>query len=366
MECQSTLGLVEFRSAERSQNRQTQYEPSRMTVGVAGSVDVIDATTGQIYMVQLFLATLTGSSRAYLKLLVDPNVSSWIAAHIEAFELFEGVPDILDCLQRRGGIARACRTNSAMSRSYTEMADHYGASIAFTVQSAVCASSDWARASRALMANIKGKVGDAKFQSLLEFDEYVDQMRIGSDCAEKLASRPLPTDQYVFAAWKECGVGIDYHVELEKNFYSVPFMLRNERLWLRCTSDTVDIYSGNAEIKVASHARSYRTRVYKTVAQHMPSTQTPAIEVEWSPDTFLYEARSIGISTALLMKSLLSSKTFPEHAFRSCMGILKLCEKYGAVRVEAAAKRTISMDRYSLAAIRKVLEVGSDAAFHIR
>lgn len=361
MESLNSLTLADVESAEPL-NNVSQFSPSRMTAGIAGSFDLIDATTGQIHRAELFLATLKGSGGAYSQVLVDHNIWSWIGAHINALEFFKGAPDHICCVQLRGGITRSCLRNPADSKSYTEMANYFGASITSISKAALTSDCDWIRAARVLMANVSANVANASPRSLPEMDSWIAQLKLELDYSPEQLLRPLPSAQYEIALWKECGVGIDYHVEFETNFYSVPYHLRSQRLWLRSTADAVEFYCKVSQVKVASHARTYRRRAYTTLADHMPSHRQ-VTEVEWTPDQMLWEAQSVGGSTTCMIERLLSSKKFPEQAFRSCLGILKLCERYGAARVEAAAERAISLDWYSLAAIRRVLDIGSEAAF---
>ena len=82
-------------------------------------------------------------------------------------------------------------------------------------------------------------------------------------------SKPLPAEPYVDAEWKQCKLGLDYHVEVEKRYYSAPHTLLREKLWVRTTAHAIELFhSGN---RVAAHVRSSSNRKYTTIAEHMPS-----------------------------------------------------------------------------------------------
>jgi transposase len=80
--------------------------------------------------------------------------------------------------------------------------------------------------------------------------------------------RPLPARPYVFAEWKRARVNIDYHIDLEHHYYSVPHQLVGKEVDVRYTGATVEIlYQGK---RVASHARSSRAGHHSTLSEHRP------------------------------------------------------------------------------------------------
>src|SRR4029453_14765563 len=131
----------------------------------------------------------------------------------------------------------------------------------------------------------------------------------------------------MFAARKECGVGIDYHVEVERHYYSVPHTLLREKVWARITARTIELFHhGN---RVAAHLRSSSDRRHTTVREHMPSSHRRY--ADWTPERLKRQAGEIGRNTATLVELILVEKTHPEQGFRACVGILRLRPVSGGV-----------------------------------
>jgi DNA replication protein DnaC/transposase len=159
------------------------------------------------------------------------------------------------------------------------------------------------------------------------------------DEIERPALKPLPAEPYTFAQWKECRAGLDYHVEVEKHYYSVPHQLLQERLWARITTRTVELFHHGK--RVAAHLRSFSDRKHTTVREHMPSSHQRY--ADWTPGRLKRQAGEIGRNTATLVELILTEKTHPEQGFRACIGILRLAKGYGAERLEAACARALEI-----------------------
>src|SRR5262249_42026077 len=63
----------------------------------------------------------------------------------------------------------------------------------------------------------------------------------------------LHDTEYPFAQWKQCRAGVDYHVEIERHYYSVPYTLVRQELWARYTASTVEVFHRGK--RVAVHRR---------------------------------------------------------------------------------------------------------------
>jgi len=155
---------------------------------------------------------------------------------------------------------------------------------------------------------------------------------------EKGALLPLPRDPYVFAQWKQARVNIDYHVELNGHYYSVPYALVHEKVELRYTNTAVEIFYKAK--RVASHLRNDTRGRHTTVKEHMPKTHRQYLE--WTPSRIVNWAEKIGTSTAEIVEVILNSRNYPEQGYRSCLGILRLAKTYSEARLEAACKRALA------------------------
>lgn len=173
------------------------------------------------------------------------------------------------------------------------------------------------------------------------------------------ALRPLPAEPYAFALWKRCRVAPDYHVEVDGNWYSVPYRLIRELVDVRIADRTVEaFYKGE---RVASHAKSPGRRNHATLADHMPSAHRR--HASWTPTRISFVAEKIGPSTAALTTAIMMARPHPEQGFRTCLGIFALQKTYGAARLEAACRRGNTIQARSVGSIRSILKSGLDRAF---
>jgi hypothetical protein len=145
----------------------------------------------------------------------------------------------------------------------------------------------------------------------------------------------LPEQDYEYAEWRFVRVGIDYHVEAEGFFYSVPHALLREQVDTRITTRTIEIFHRGK--RVASHARRYGGPRHGTLPDHMPSAHRRY--AEWSAERFARQARDIGPETEALILAVLARRPHPEQGFRTCLGVLRLFRGLDAARAEAISRR---------------------------
>ena len=169
---------------------------------------------------------------------------------------------------------------------------------------------------------------------------------------DRPAMLPLPPAPYEYASWKRCRVNLDYHVEIDKHFYSVPFRLLREEVEARITAKTVEIFHRGK--LVATHLRSLRQYRPSTVAEHMPSSHRRYRD--WTHERILRESAAIGDDTAALVELILRSRPHPEQGFRSCIGILGLAKRYDAERLDAACARALALGTRSYSSVAAILK----------
>jgi transposase len=167
----------------------------------------------------------------------------------------------------------------------------------------------------------------------------------------------LPSTPYEYADWKRCRVNIDYHIEIDKHFYSVPFQLLRQEVEARITAKTIEIFHRGK--LVAAHLRSLRPHHPTTVADHMPSSHRRYRD--WTHERILREAAAIGADTAALVEVILRSRPHPEQGFRSCIGILGLAKRYDAERLDSACARALALGTRSYSSVATILKNRQDA-----
>ena len=164
--------------------------------------------------------------------------------------------------------------------------------------------------------------------------------------------KPLPAEPYCFAEWRVRRVGVDYHVEVEDHFYSVPYRFARSEVEARLTPRTVEIFLKGE--RVAVHLRTSGNRRHTTVPEHMPSSHRRY--ADWTVERIRREAASIGSATAALCELILERRPHPEQGFRACLGIVRLARPFGANRLEAAAARSIEIGTLTYGSVRSILD----------
>ena len=168
---------------------------------------------------------------------------------------------------------------------------------------------------------------------------------------DRPALKPLPATRYQFGQWKTTGVNIDYHVEVERHYYSVPYALVHQEVEVHLTGETLEVL--HRGVRVAAHVRSYEPGTATTLTEHMPKAHQKY--VGRTPSRLIEEGQLIGPHTGQLVEAVLAAKRHPEMGFRSCLGILGLAKDYPAERMEAAARRALKARAYSVRSMESIL-----------
>lgn len=355
--------------------RQVHVAGDAMFVDYSGKRPVIvDPHTGEITHVELFVAVLGASSYTYAEATRTQRGPDWIASHVRALAFFGGVPRAIVCDQLKSGITRSCRYEPEVQRTYEDLASHYGTTVLpararkprdkAKVEVAVQVVQRW------ILACIRNEV----FASLERLNERIRELlallnarvmrSYGKSRAELFASieRPtlaaLPASRFEYAEWKRARVNIDYHVVFDEHFYSVPYALVHEEVWVRSTTESIEVLHKGA--RVASHLRSRQRGRHTTVPAHMPSSHRA--HAEWTPSRILGWAESTGPATRTLCDAILRERPHPEQGFRSCLGILRLGKRFGVERLEAACARANRAHARSYRHVESILTKGLDRA----
>ena len=356
--------------------RQTHPAGERLFVDYAGqTVEVIDGLTGEVRRAQIFVAALGASNLTYAEARWTQALPDWIGCHVGAFAAFGGVTRQLVCDNLKAGVTATCRYEPGISRTYQEMASHYGTAV---LPARVRRPRDKAKVEVAVQVVqrwVLARLRHRKFFSLAELNGALRALiadlndrpmrHLGTsrralfETLERPALLPLPAEPYAYADWRRCRAGLDYHVEVLGHFYSVPYRLMRETIEARITDQTVELFHDG--VRVASHARSPREHRHTTIPDHMPSAHRR--HAEWTPTRLLREAATIGPSTIALVERILTTKPHPEQGFRACLGILRLARGYGPERLEAACQRSMDIGANSYGSVLSILRNGLDRAF---
>ena len=174
---------------------------------------------------------------------------------------------------------------------------------------------------------------------------------------DRPALRALPTSRYEFAVWRKAKVNIDYHIELraDRHYYSVPYGLVGDTVDVRMSAATVEVFRRHR--RVASHARKF-TSGFSTDPAHMPESHRR--HAAWTPSRIVAWAAKTGPATAKLTEVIMAARRHPEQGFRSCLGIMRLADRYSPERVEAACERALAVRAHSYRSVESILRTGLD------
>jgi hypothetical protein len=169
---------------------------------------------------------------------------------------------------------------------------------------------------------------------------------------------PLPASPYELAEWKQATVQFNYHISCNGMLYSVPYEYIKRKVDVRITDKTIEIFYNHN--RIASHRRLYgRKGQYATIVEHMPEDHQKYLE--WNGNRFRRWAERIGANTYQVVDAILTSKCVEQQSYRSCMGLLKLADKYSADRLEASCKKALSYTASpSYKSIKNILSAGRD------
>jgi len=349
--------------------RQHHIAGEKAFVDYAGdTLDVIDPQTGEVREAQLFVAVLGASNYTYAEASWTQTLPDWIASHIRAFEFFGGVAGQVVSDNLKSGVTRACFYEPKINRTYADLAAHYDTAI---IPARPYRPRDKAKVEvgvQLMQRWIIPRLRNRRFFSLAEVNAAIRELLGGfnakvtrhlgasrRDLFEQLdrpALKPLPAERYEYAEWQERKVGLDYHVEIDRHYYSVPHRLLKKKLWARMTAGTVEIFHEGQ--RVASHVRTSANRQHTTVPEHMPASHRRY--AGWTPAEIKRQAARIGPNTATLVDLILRERTHPEQGFRSCLGIVRLAKPHGRGALEAACLRAMEIGGHSYTSVNSILK----------
>ncbi|WP_284314596.1 IS21 family transposase [Labrys miyagiensis] len=360
-----------FREFERRLSptmRQDHPAGDKVFVDYSGKkLAIADPVTGVIREAEIFVGVLGASSYTYAEASWTQALPDWIGAHVNMFRFFAGVPRLIVPDNLKSGVNKASFYDPEINRSYGMMASHYGVGILPARPRKPRDKAKVEAGVRFAQSYILGRLRQQTFFSLAEANEAITaalerinahvMRRLGVsrrhlfETIERPALAALPETDYQFAEWRLARVSLDYHVEFDGFFYSVPHALIREQVDIRATSRTVEIFHRGQ--RVASHQRRYGGRRHGTDPEHMPSSHRRY--AEWTPERFRRWGQSIGPNTESLVVAILANRPHPEQGFRTCLGILRLFKHADRQRVEAASARATAIGAFTYKSIAAVL-----------
>ena len=353
--------------------RQTHRAGEKLFIDYAGpTVPVVERLTGEIRQAQIFVAVLGASNYTYCEATWTQKLPDWIASHVRALQYLGGVPQVLVPDNLKSGVTRPHLYEPDLNPTYQEMATHYGVAV---LPARVCRPKDKAKAEGGVLLIerwILAKLRHRTFFSLADLNQAIGELleALNSKRFQKLAGsrrslweeldrpalRPLPCSPYEYAEWPKVKVHIDYHVAVDKHYYSVPHQLVGLRCEARVTASTVEVLHRGR--RVASHVRSHLQGRYTTLPEHMPEHHRQ--QAEWTPERVVRWAGEAGGSVTAVATRIIASRPHPQQGYRSCLGVIRLGKQYGKDRLEAACERALATGACSCKSLASSLKNGLD------
>jgi len=335
---------------------------------------IIDRDSGEIIPAYIFAAVLSCSQYAYVEAFLGKDQECWIAAHVNAFRFFGGVTRILTPDNLKTGVDRSFWYTPVINKTYHDMAEHYGTAVIPArirkpkdkpnAEGAIGVISTWILAA---LRNQKffslAELNEAILEKLSIFNRKPFQKKTGSRLSafleeERSALQPLPVSPYELAIWKIATVQFNYHIAVDRMYYSVPYEYIKHQVDVRITRQVIEVFFHNH--RICSHPRVYgREGQYSTVTEHMPDDHQQYLQ--WNAGRFISWAENVGPHAAIAIKAILASHKVEQQGYRSCMALLKLADRYSVSRLETACVRALSYTPSpSYKNISTILKAGQD------
>lgn len=354
--------------------RQRHPAGERLFVDYAGhTIDVIDPKTGEVRTAQLFVGALGASSYTFAEATWTQSLPDWIASHVRAFGFFGGVTAQIVSDNLKAGVTKACFYDPAINRTYADLATHYDTAVVparphkpkdkAKVEGAVLLVERW------ILARLRNRqffsLGDVNAAIRPLLDRLNDKVsrHLGAsrrqlfEQLDKPALKLLPVQPYVYAEWKKCRAGIDYHIAIDKHYYSVPYPLVQKELWARITARTVEVF--HIGKRVASHVRTSGNGQHSTQRDHMPAHHK--FREDWTPQRIQAWAARLGPNVAIFAEVVMRERKHPEQGYRACLGVIRLADKFGRDRLDAACRRALEINARSYSSIQSILKNGLES-----
>lgn len=350
--------------------RQTHYAGDKLFVDYSGgTVPIVDPITGEISKAQIFVCVLGASGYTFVHASSSQSTSDFIDSHNRAFRFYGGVPNILVPDNLKAAVISNKKGNIKLNESYADMGRHYSVAIIPArpyrpqdkshVELGVKACQRWILAKlrnhtffdidelneaiAPLLDAYNAKVIRKLGKSRLEFFELLDQSALS----------PLPANSYIYREHRVATVGVDYHIQLGVNHYSVPYTYVKKQVDIWYSSGSVTIsYQGEV---IAQHPRYDAPFHDSTLKEHMPLEHQYQYE-KWNPQRFLTWASSIGSNTTALIQAIMENKTHVALGYKACMAILSFSKHYGKENLNLACKKALSLNIHTVSGVENILK----------
>ena len=144
---------------------------------------------------------------------------------------------------------------------------------------------------------------------------------------------------------------LDYHIQVDGAFYSVPYALIGKTVEVRLTARGIEIF--HRQQRVAAHVRSVQRGHFTTLAAHRPERHSAVIDL--THEKLMQRSVAIGPATVEVLAQQVQRRRHPEEALRASLGILRLAKDFSPDALERAAERAVALATFSYRALRALI-----------
>lgn len=367
----------EWLSRQQPSMRQIHQYGEKLFIDYCGpTIPIVNPETGEFRGAQIFVAVMGGSNYTFAEATLSQQLEDWVMSHVRAFQFFGAVPDIIVPDNLKSATTRACKYDPDLNPTYQQFAAHYNVAI---IPARPLRPKDKAKAENGVLIVerwIMAVLRNETFYSLTQLNQRIRELllRLNTKPFQKLpgnrssefnthelqAMRPLPLLAYQYTYIKKVKVNVDYHIEVNKHYYSVPYGLLKKRIDAHVSEKMVKLYYQNQ--CVAQHIRSHRVGGYSTLTEHMPKAHQDY--AKWTPERLKQWAAKLGEYVLQWVEYQLASKAHPQQSYKVCFGLLSLSKTYPKERLNAACQRALDTGGYRLQNVKLILKNNLDQEQH--
>ena len=339
-----------WQKQQRRSMRQIHKAGEKCFIDYCGpTVPIINPQTGEIRTAQVFVAVLGASNYTYAEATWSQVLQDWLMSHVRTFEFFGGVPEMIIPDNLRSGVNKACRYDPDLNPSYQQLAAHYQVAV---LPARPYKPKDKAKAEVGVQIVerwILARLRHHTFFTLADLNQCIRALlddlnsrpfralpgnrQEAFKTLDQPALKALPKHPYEYVEIRRCRVNIDYHIEFQRHYYSVPHQYVGEQVDLHAGERLVQIYF--RQQLITSHPRSHQYGI-TTEPGHMPTRHQK--QQQWTPGRLKSWARDIGPDTLVWVSGRMDEREHPEQAYRVCLGLLNLSKAYPAERLNASCR----------------------------
>lgn len=347
-----------------------EHEPAdKLYIDFTGKkLPIIDEDTGEITELEVFVCLLGHSQYTYVEAVRSQKKEDFVMAVQNALQYFGGVPRALVTDNLKSAVIRADKYEPELNETFLDFANHYKTTILPARSRKPRDKALVENAVKIVYSRIFAPLRNETFFSIeqlnfvireqlekynsLSFQKEPQSRKEKFLKQEKPLLSELPKEPYEVKQYKTAKVMKNCHIQLEKHYYSVPYRYIGKQVNIIYTSKRVHIFFGID--RIALHERNIKPFAYTTLPDHLPSAHQ--FVSQWTPEKFIHWAERIGPQVKEYIEYILKQKSYPEQAYRSCVGILSFEGKVGKDRLVKAVERAIRYNAYNYKVIKNIID----------